>query len=385
MEAGKKSGNSLSAGRKVGRQILKWGLLVFAGLILLLFFAVPVYVSSQSGRQMILRKVNKAVSGRTDFASLSMGWLSGIKLSDFSYISRDTNTSITAKQIDAKPRYSLLVRNLLFDKSIADNPERLLANLDMKTKLSLDGAEYISFAFGPMELDVQIKNGLLTISPFSTTLNNGTVSFSGSADFRQSPILLQNLEPVEIKDIKIDEQTTHMFLMYVNPVFTNAVNVTGVMNFHCQRLMIPLTGGSKNDLEMVGTIAIDNLRLRTYGLLGQIITLMGASTSGVDMKIHPTRFVLRNGLLSYDDMQLDIGDNPVNFRGTIGLDKSLAMEVTLPYTFMGRTARVGEKTAGERITLPLKGTLDKPELDTGKLLEEQLKKEVFKGLEKLLK
>jgi hypothetical protein len=73
----------------------------------------------------------------------------------------------------------------------------------------------------------------------------------------------------------------------------------------------------------------------------------------------------------------------------IGLDKSLDMTVTLPYTSAGKTVRVGGQTAGRRITLPLKGTVDKPQLDTGKLLEEQLKGQVEdqlqKGLERIFK
>ncbi|MHC4543828.1 MAG: hypothetical protein ACYSYL_04775 [Planctomycetota bacterium] len=52
----------------------------------------------------------------------------------------------------------------------------------------------------------------------------------------------------------------------------------------------------------------------------------------------------------------------------------------------GRTVRVGEK-ADDRISLPLTGTIDKPELDLGRLFEEQLKKQlenqIQKGLEKL--
>jgi hypothetical protein len=98
------------------------------------------------------------------------------------------------------------------------------------------------------------------------------------------------------------------------------------------------------------------------------------------MKIHPTRFVLQNGMLQYEDMQLDIGDNPVNFKGAIGLDKNVNMSVTLPYTMGGRTARVGEKTS-DRISLPLTGTIDKPELDLGKLLQDQA---IKKGVELLL-
>jgi hypothetical protein len=88
-------------------------------------------------------------------------------------------------------------------------------------------------------------------------------------------------------------------------------------------------------------------------------------------------------------MQIDVGDNPVNFKGTIGLDKSLDMTVTLPYTTEGRTARVGRTTRGARIALPLKGTVDKPQLDTDKLLELQLKQQgeelLRRGLEELFK
>jgi hypothetical protein len=129
---------------------------------------------------------------------------------------------------------------------------------------------------------------------------------------------------------------------------------------------------------------MNKLRLETSDLLGQILSVAGLSERGVDITIHPTRFVLQKGYLRYDDMQMDVGNNPVNFRGVIGLDKSLNMSVTLPYTEEGRTVKVGEETEGERISLPLRGTVDKPELDLGKLLEEQLKRRLMKELEGVL-
>ena len=48
------------------------------------------------------------------------------------------------------------------------------------------------------------------------------------------------------------------------------------------------------------------------------------------------------------------------------------MKVTLPYTTRGETVRVGREVRGERISLPLMGTVNKPEIDLGRLLEEQL-------------
>ncbi|GAG02620.1 unnamed protein product, partial [marine sediment metagenome] len=211
-------------------------------------------------------------------------------------------------------------------------------------------------------------------APFSTTVNNGQFNFTGQADFKHKPTLLETVGPIQIaKDIKINDEIAEKLLMYLNPVFANAVNVSGVVSFSCERLAIPLGEASQNDIEVIGTVSINQLRLRASGLLGQILSLVGDSIPDQDIVIHPTRFALQNGFLQYDDMQMDIGDNPVNFKGVIGLDKSLNMTVTLPYTLKGRTARVGRETVGQRISLPLRGTTDKPELDVGRLLQEQLK------------
>jgi hypothetical protein len=271
----------------------------------------------------------------------------------------------------------------------AGQRDKLLANLSTKGRLGFDHAQYSGLHFGPAEVDVQVQNGLLRIAPFSTTVNNGRFNFAGQIDFNRKPTLLKTPGPIQIIDgIQINDETTDKLLTYLNPVFANAFNVSGVANLNCERIAIPLAGAAKNDLEVIGTIWLDRLHLQSSELLNQILALAGA---GIDqyITIHPTRFVLRDGFLRYDDMQMDVGNNPVNFSGVIGLDKSLDMRVTLPYTTAGRTARIGRETVGERIALPLKGTLDKPEIDIGKLLEEQLKQQlrekVLEGLEELFK
>ena len=77
------------------------------------------------------------------------------------------------------------------------------------------------------------------------------------------------------------------------------------------------------------------------------------------------------------------------FSGDIGLDKSLNMIVTLPYTITGDRVTTEDQASGARIKLPLTGTIDKPEIDTGRLLETQLRQELEKqirrGLEDLFK
>ena len=270
-----------------------------------------------------------------------------------------------------------------------EQKDKLLSNLNAKAAVGFQQANYKGLNFGQTDVGIEVENGLLEISPFSTVVNEGQLNFAANADFKEKPALFKTSKPMQIvKDIKINDEMTKKLLKYINPIFAEAVNVNGIANLNCEKLSIPLDSAAKNKAEIVGTVSISQLQMQTSDFLGQILNLFGSGAQRTNITIHPTKFTLKKGFLSYDDMQMDIGDNPVNFRGVIGLDKSLDMSITLPYTIEGRTIRIGEQNAG-RITLPITGTVDKPELDTGKLLENTLKQELpnllQKGLEELFK
>ena len=263
--------------------------------------------------------------------------------------------------------------------------DKLLANLTANADLGFEKASYMGLNFGPTEVQIQLQKGLLKIAPFSTTVNNGQLNFAANADFNQKPTLLQTPGTIEIvRNIQINDQTTKQLLIYVNPIFAGVVNVSGIADFTCEKLAIPLVDADKNDIEIVGTISINQLRLQASNLLGQLLALTDTAAAAPYITIRPTKFILKDGFLRYENMQMDVGGNPVNFKGAIGLDKSLNMTVTLPYTLKGTTARVDKQVAGQRISLPLKGTVDKPELDLARLLEEQFKIELESQLKKQL-
>jgi len=267
--------------------------------------------------------------------------------------------------------------------------DKLLANLSTKkAKLGFEKAQYMGLNFGPTDVDIQIQTGLLKIAPFATTVNDGQFNFAAQTDFKQKPALLKAAEPMQImKDIRINDETSRRLLVYLSPIFADATNVSGIANFSCEQLSIPLSTAAKNQAEVVGTISINNLRLQGSDLLGQILSLAGEGVPGQDFTIRPTRFVLQDGFVRYDDMQVDVGDNPINFtNAVIGLDKSYDMTVILPWTLSGRTARIGKDTGAERIELRLKARAgEKPELDLRKLLERQAIKKGIELLEELLK
>jgi hypothetical protein len=271
----------------------------------------------------------------------------------------------------------------------ANQPDGLLANLNTKGKLGFDSAQYLGMNFGQTEVDIQVQKGIMTVAPFTAKVNSGEVNFSGSADFNKKPTLLQTPGQMQlVKDVRINDIMSQMILKNVNPIFANTMNVDGLASFNCEKLAIPLAGATKNDLEVIGTISIDKVTMQSSNLLGiliQVLNLLGVNTGGQQITIHPTRFVLQNGFLRYDDMQIDIGTAPLNFKGVIRPDKSLDMTVTLPVTSAFKIAKVDDpQTTSSRIVLPLIGTVDKPDIDKGKLLQNQIQQQIQEQLPKLL-
>jgi len=258
----------------------------------------------------------------------------------------------------------------------------MLVNLSAQGRCGFDRAEYMGLDVSATNVDIKVDKGLLTIAPFTTKVNNGEFNFGGGADFKQKPGLFKLAKPTQIvKDVQITDRMSQKLLMYVNPIFADAAGVSGIANFNCDKLVMPLQGGSKNDIDIAGIIAMEKVRLQPKGLLGQLITVMGAQGGAEVLTVHPTQFTVQKGVVRYDNMQMDIAGKPVNFKGTIGLDERLDMNVTLPVTVKGKIVSAGQEGTSGRVTVPLKGTIRKPELDLGKLLQDQA---IQTGLELLL-
>jgi hypothetical protein len=266
-------------------------------------------------------------------------------------------------------------------------PNAMLANLNGQGALGFDRATYMGLNVGPTDVNVQVTNGLMKIEPLSTTVNSGKLNFAAEANLRRSPPILTIPSPLHlVQGVQVDQQMTQKVLRYVNPIFADAVGVSGIANFDLQKMAIPLASGNiENQAQLTGTLWIDQLELGASNLLNQILGVTGGSVRGQRLTIRPTALVLQDGVLRYDDMQIDVGDNPVNFRGAIGLNGKLDMSVVLPYTIQGRTVRVGQEQQAGRLVVPLTGTIDKPELNLQKLVESQLQEQILQGIGELLK
>jgi hypothetical protein len=262
--------------------------------------------------------------------------------------------------------------------------DAMLANLNAQAKMGFDKAGYMGLNIGATSVDIKVDKGLLTIAPFTTVVNNGQFNFGGSADFKKKPAMFRTPGPMHIvKDVQINDEMMNSMLARVNPVFAGAKETSGLANFDCNGLVIPIIGGGPENADIAGTISLTQVRMQPTGLLGAILAATGGS-GGDMMTIHPTPFTVKDGFVRYTNMQMDIGSMPINFGGVVPLDPDKQIEnlsITLPITGTGKMVKVGKETGTQRITAYVKGTPKHPQLDLGKMLQEQA---IQTGLELLL-
>lgn len=270
----------------------------------------------------------------------------------------------------------------------ADQPEKKMENMQASGGFGFDSADYHGMHVGPTEMKLKADRGVLAVDLSDTKVNDGILRFSGEINLADEPKVLRLRKPMTIiEQVQINDEMTHAFLEYVNPFFAGATRVSGIANFSCDRLAVPLGKTRKDLLQMKSTLGISNLKLRPGGDLAKLMNVIGSEPSAT-LTLHPTDLLLADQVLSYQDMQLDVGNNPINFAGRIGLDRKLNLTMKLPWTAEGRTIKTGQESAS-RITLGVGGTIDKPVIDWGKLiqynLENVLQKEIQDQLEKIFR
>jgi hypothetical protein len=244
----------------------------------------------------------------------------------------------------------------------SDKTEQLWPNLNATVTTGFDKAEYAGLTAGKVEMNIKAQNGLLNIEPFSTTLNGSKIDFAANADLKAKPVLLKTSQPIKVENVQINDLVANQILIYFNPIFKNSLDVTGILNFQCDKLAMPIAENNPNYIEAAGSFSIDNLKFQIMGssLFGQILSNIGKTNVSQVCTVKPTNFQIQNGLVKYENMEIDIDKTPIVFSGAVGLDKKLYMNVTLPINYQKQVIKV---------TLPLTGTIDQPKLDTSKLPE----------------
>lgn len=275
-----------------------------------------------------------------------------------------------------------------------------------------DGADVLGVQIGPAVLTARLQDGVLAVDPLAVAVNSGEVRFAPQLHLAADPPRIVLPAGRAVENVAITPETCARGLKFVSPLLAEATEVQGAMSLDLAGGSAPL--GDPNAARLSGTLTIHAARIRPGPLAKEIIriaqqveavskglaadALFGRTPSTLlEAPEQQTRFVIQDGRVYHDSMQLRVGDVAITTQGSVGFDETLAINVSVPIQekWLREAPRLAF-LAGEIVRIPVRGTLRKYEIDTaaledlnrsliGRAAEGLLRDELLRGLDRLLK
>ena len=276
------------------------------------------------------------------------------------------------------------------------DPARWLSVLSGTANVQFDQQSLSGLTFGPAEVDMQVKQGLLTIPPTAIPANEGKINVHARIFLDERKPFLTITQPINLcENVQINPEMSNTLLKFVNPLFANNNKISGTVNFTCNQLLVPELDTWKETAKMKGLFSGKDLRFESQkGLMADLAGVLKLDPSSKLGELKPVSIELANGVISYRDMHILFGSVvDLSFAGEVGLDERIRMQVGIPIlpSMLGNRPELINNLGSQRIYLPMTGTLSKPRLDVGsvpellfKQLPKVIEKEATKQIEKIL-
>lgn len=226
------------------------------------------------------------------------------------------------------------------------------------------------------QVNVSLREGVIRAEPVNVPVNGGRVVRLPVLDTRTEPAVLRFEQGVMLENILLTPEVCRDWLMYVSPTLAQATSADGRFSLVLEGGEIPL--GQVEKGELGGTVQIRDgvvrpgpLATRMLEPVSQVQTML--NRGGLDlarvplltMKSEDIQFRLQDGRVYHRDFGANVGEMRLATSGSMGLDQTLAMQLSIHFPAKWLTADrpVLAAIASEPIPVRISGTLQDPELD----------------------
>ncbi len=231
--------------------------------------------------------------------------------------------------------------------------------------VGLDAASRAGLELGATHLAVRGDGeGGFAIDPIETSLNGGKLRLVPELELRPKPIL--RLKPgTELVDAEVNGEASRRVLSFIAPVLDGGTKVTGRVSARIDRAEFPLGKGATAGTIVEGKVVFQDLEFTPGPIATDLLGLIGRSDSTLKLD-QPVVLSIADGRVRQSGLVIPVGKlTKIEVSGDVGFDRSLDLRATVPIMpeMFPSGGIVGEVVGGTRITIPITGTLNRPQID----------------------
>ncbi len=231
-----------------------------------------------------------------------------------------------------------------------------------KAGLKWDGLNVYGFRAGPGELQGSMAKGIVNVQPLDLNVSQGRVHLAPQVRVSPEMEFLLPAGPL-VQKVQIDPAMCGSALQYIAPVLAGVTSAQGAFSIDLDRCRIPLGDPSQGDL--AGRFTFHSVSIGPGPLIRELAVFMKRETPAQLRRESVVPFYMTKGRVYHDNLELLFPDVTVRSRGSVGLDQSLdvLLQMPVPPKWMDQNPTIAQALRNQTITVPLRGTLVKPQLD----------------------
>ena len=233
--------------------------------------------------------------------------------------------------------------------------------------LGFDVASVSAFGVvaGPMPLILRFGGGKAKFDPIATTVNGGPALLQANLGMDADHGVWLRMDESRIDNAAINDAVSSSVLAYIAPVLSEATEVSGKITVVLAKegAAFPITAAGTTRVQ--GVLAFNDVIFRPGPLADQVFAITGQAAPKLAFT-EPVQFSILDGRVQQSGLSIPLpGATKVEFAGSVGFDKTLQVNATVPITaaMIGRDAELERLLNGLKVNVPIGGTLKHPVID----------------------
>jgi translocation and assembly module TamB len=241
------------------------------------------------------------------------------------------------------------------------------------------GARVFGLLLGPGVVQGELVGGTIRFAPLDVSVAQGR--------FSTAPVLRTAPPPGELilppgklfTNVNVSPEVSDLMLKYIAPVLADATRSDGLFSMDLSAARVPLADGQQADV--AGTLEIHTMDVlpgpstEQWAGLAQTVENLLKNRNPQALVNRPSRklleirdcavpFRLIGGRVYHEGLEFHVGDVVVRSQGSVGLDQTLDLTVTIPIPeqWVADLPWLAG-LLGQDVTIPVRGTLSRPAVD----------------------
>ncbi len=243
--------------------------------------------------------------------------------------------------------------------------------------LGWEAVQVAGVRLGETTIPIRMTETSVSVAPAAVVpVDQGSLRLGGQVHYRPGPLWLQ-VRPGRIADsVRLTPEMTNRWLKFIAPLAADATRIDGTFSATLDEAIVVFDQPERSRVS--GRLEIDGVEMASGPLTDRIIagveqirafrSLPNFNPSGpatrklVSLPPQTVEFAVADNVVHHQRLRLEIDRAEVVTSGSVSLDGDLNVfaQVPLDPRWLGKDL---EFLAGESITLPIRGTFERPTLD----------------------